>query len=77
MLLGLIYISDAGFARLLNGAVAAPLALGEWGQLYWGAISSFSRSGSTTWPRAPDCTPCTSLDDRESGQLQPVAVPNY
>ena len=34
MLLGLIYISDAGFARLLNGAVAAPLALGEWGELY-------------------------------------------
>lgn len=37
MLLGLIYISDAGFARLLNGAVAAPLALGEWGALYLGS----------------------------------------
>jgi hypothetical protein len=37
MLLGLIYISDAGFARLLNGAVAAPLALGDWGQLYLGS----------------------------------------
>jgi hypothetical protein len=37
MLLGLIYISDAGFARLLNGAVAAPLALGEWGELYLGS----------------------------------------
>jgi hypothetical protein len=36
MLLGLIYISDAGFARLLNGAVA-PLALGEWGALYLGS----------------------------------------
>jgi arginine exporter protein ArgO len=31
MLLGLIYISDAGFARLLNGAIAAPLALGPEG----------------------------------------------
>ena len=37
MLLGLIYISDAGFARLLNGAVAAPLALGEWATLYLGS----------------------------------------
>jgi len=37
MLLGLIYISDAGFARLLNRAVAAPLALGDWGQLYLGS----------------------------------------
>jgi hypothetical protein len=36
MLLGLIYISDAGFARLLNGALA-PLALGEWGELYLGS----------------------------------------
>ena len=37
MLLGLIYISDAGFARLLNGALAAPFALGEWGGLYLGS----------------------------------------
>ena len=37
MLLGLIYISDAGFARLLNGAVAAPLALGDWAGLYLGS----------------------------------------
>jgi len=34
MLLGLIYISDAGFARFLNGVVAAPL-----GQSVWGLIS--------------------------------------
>ena len=31
MLLGLIYISDAGFARFLNGAVP-PLGQGAWGQ---------------------------------------------
>ena len=31
MLLGLIYISDAGFARFLNGAMAAPLGHGAWG----------------------------------------------
>jgi hypothetical protein len=37
MLLGLIYITDAGFARLLNVAVAAPLALGEWATLYLGS----------------------------------------
>jgi hypothetical protein len=37
MLLGLIYISDAGFARLLNGAMAAPFALGVWGELYLGS----------------------------------------
>ncbi len=37
MLLGLIYISDAGFARLINGVVAAPLALGEWATLYLGS----------------------------------------
>lgn len=30
MLLGLIYISDAGFARLLNGVMAAPLGHGVW-----------------------------------------------
>ncbi len=30
MILGLIYISDAGFARLLNGAMVAPLALSAW-----------------------------------------------
>ena len=30
MLLGLIYISDAGFARFLNGAVPAPQ--GAWGE---------------------------------------------
>lgn len=36
MLLGLVYISDAGFARLLNGAVTPP-ALGEWGELYLGS----------------------------------------
>ena len=30
-------LSDVGFARLLNGAVAAPLALGEWGELYLGS----------------------------------------
>ena len=30
MLLGLIYISDAGFARFLNGAVAAQLGHGCW-----------------------------------------------
>jgi hypothetical protein len=33
MLLGLIYISDAGFARLLNGAMAAPLGDGVWGSV--------------------------------------------
>jgi hypothetical protein len=37
MLLGLIYISDAGFARLLNDAIAAPLGLGHWGALYLGS----------------------------------------
>jgi hypothetical protein len=37
MLLGLIYISDAGFARLLNGALAAPLGLGNWAELYLGS----------------------------------------
>jgi len=31
MLLGLIYISDAGFARLLNRFMAAPLGEGVWG----------------------------------------------
>jgi hypothetical protein len=31
MLLGLIYISDAGFARLLNGVIAAPLGQGVGG----------------------------------------------
>jgi len=33
MLLGLIYISDAGFARLLNGMAAAPLGQGYWGEM--------------------------------------------
>lgn len=40
MLLGLIYISDAGFARFLNGAMAAPLGLGVWSaraELYLGS----------------------------------------
>jgi uncharacterized membrane protein YozB (DUF420 family) len=40
MLLGLIYISDAGFARFLNGAMAAPLGHGVWGEragLYLGS----------------------------------------
>jgi hypothetical protein len=40
MLLGLIYISDAGFARLLNGAMAAPLGhgvLGTIARLYLGS----------------------------------------
>ncbi len=40
MLLGLIYISDAGFARLLNGFVAAPLGeslAGEIVGLYLGS----------------------------------------
>lgn len=40
MLLGLIYISDAGFARLLNGAMAAPLGHGVSGtaaRLYLGS----------------------------------------
>ena len=40
MLLGLIYISDAGFARLLNGLMAAPLVHGVWGEraeLYLGS----------------------------------------
>jgi hypothetical protein len=40
MLLGLIYISDAGFARLLNGFAAAPLGDGYWGEfagLYLGS----------------------------------------
>jgi hypothetical protein len=37
MLLGLIYISDAGFARLLNGAMAAPFSLGDWGNVYLGS----------------------------------------
>lgn len=37
MLLGLIYISDAGFARFLNGILGAPLASGEWGKLYLGS----------------------------------------
>lgn len=38
MLLGLIYISDAGFARLLNGVVAAPFGetlSGEFAALYF------------------------------------------
>ena len=33
MLLGLIYISDAGFARFLNGFVAEPLGEGVWGEI--------------------------------------------
>jgi hypothetical protein len=33
MLLALIYISDAGFARLLNGFAAAPLGDGFWGDM--------------------------------------------
>lgn len=33
MLLGLIYISDAGFARFLNGPMAAPLGHGVWGAI--------------------------------------------
>jgi hypothetical protein len=33
MLLGLIYISDAGFSRFLNGALAAPLGNGAWGEI--------------------------------------------
>ena len=33
MLLGLIYISDAGFARLLNGVMAAPFGQGVWGEM--------------------------------------------
>jgi hypothetical protein len=33
MLLGLVYISDAGFARLLNGVFAAPLGHGFWGEM--------------------------------------------
>lgn len=40
MLLGLIYISDAGFARLLNGVIADALGEGAWGQfagLYLGS----------------------------------------
>jgi hypothetical protein len=37
MMLGLIYISDAGFARLINGAIASPLGLGGWGGLYLGS----------------------------------------
>jgi len=37
MLLGLIYISDAGFARLINGAIASPFSLGRWGGLYLGS----------------------------------------
>jgi hypothetical protein len=40
MLLGLIYISDAGFARFLNGFVAAPLGNGFWAGpvgLYFGS----------------------------------------
>jgi len=33
MLLGLIYISDAGFARFLNPLVATPLGDGFWGEM--------------------------------------------
>jgi hypothetical protein len=33
MLLGLIYISDAGFSRFLNGAMAAPLGNCAWGEI--------------------------------------------
>jgi len=33
MLLRLIYISDAGFARFLNGTMAAPLAHGVWDRI--------------------------------------------
>jgi hypothetical protein len=33
MLLGLFYISDAGFARFLNGFAAAPLGDGFWGEM--------------------------------------------
>jgi len=33
MLLGLLYISDAGFARFLNGFAAAPLGQGFWGEM--------------------------------------------
>lgn len=40
MLLGLIYISDAGFARYLNDFMAAPFGNGFWGEaagLYLGS----------------------------------------
>ena len=40
MLLGLIYISDAGFARFVNPLLAAPLGQGVWGEfagLYLGS----------------------------------------
>jgi hypothetical protein len=33
MLLGLIYISDAGFARYLNDVMAPPLGHGIWGEI--------------------------------------------
>jgi hypothetical protein len=33
MLLGLIYISDAGFARFVNPLLAAPLGQGVWGEM--------------------------------------------
>jgi hypothetical protein len=33
MMLALIYISDAGFARLLNGIASAPLGHGFWGDM--------------------------------------------
>jgi len=33
MLLGLIYISDAGFSRWVNGILAAPLGQGFWGEM--------------------------------------------
>ena len=33
MMLALIYISDAGFARLLNGIASAPLGDGFWGEM--------------------------------------------
>jgi hypothetical protein len=40
MLMGLIYISDAGFARFINGFAAAPLGQSLWGEsvaLYFGS----------------------------------------
>jgi hypothetical protein len=40
MMLGLIYISDAGFARFLNALVAAPL-----GQTFWGTMVALYGGG--------------------------------
>ena len=70
MLMGLLYISDAGFARFLNGGLAAPLGHGFWGEpagSISAAICSCWPSGPGIWRRAAGCTrPTSSLSPGRS-----------